>query len=129
MIENTTTTVTPFLTVSDAKNALNFYLAAFDAIEIKRYNMPDEKQKSIISIDGAEFFVGDEEPQFGNFGPDIKSNNPVRIILKTKRADEFFEQALNFGATQICPMTTEDMWRIGKLRDPFGHTWEIGYIL
>ena len=91
--------------------------------------MPNEKLTSVISIEGAEFFVGDEEPQFGNLSPDMESNNPVRIILRTKKADELFEQALKFGATQICPMTTEGEWRIGKMKDPFGHIWEIGYIL
>jgi PhnB protein len=129
MSEDNSTTVTPFLTVNDGKKAVCFYLSAFGAIEIKRYDMPNEKLTSIISIEGAEFFVGDEEPQFGNVSPGIKSNNSVRIILKTKKADALFEQALKFGATQICPMTTEAVWRIGKLKDPFGHVWEIGYIL
>lgn len=91
--------------------------------------MPGGKLTSKISIEGAEFWVGDEEPQFGNVSPGLTSNSPVRIILKTKHADELFEMAIKFGATQICPMTTEDEWRIGKLKDPFGHTWEIGYTL
>ncbi|RDC62486.1 VOC family protein [Adhaeribacter pallidiroseus] len=39
------------------------------------------------------------------------------------------EKAIKLGATEICPMTTEEDWRIGKLKDPFGHIWEIGYTL
>jgi PhnB protein len=129
MTENSITKVTPFLTVNDGKKAVDFYISAFGAIETKRYRMPDEKLTSILRIESAEFFVGDEEPQFGNLSPDMKSHNPIRIILKTKNADKLFEQALQFGATEICPMTTEENWRIGKMKDPFGHTWEIGYIL
>ncbi len=91
--------------------------------------MPNEKLSSIIEIDKAEFYVGDEEPDNGNLSPDQNSINPIRIILQTKNADELFEKALKFGATQICPMTTEDDGRIGKLKDPFGHIWEIGYPL
>lgn len=123
------TTVTPFLTVSNGQNAVDFYLAAFGAIETKRFTMPGQKLIAKISIAGAVFWVGDEEPEFGNFCPDKISNNSIRIILETKDADELFEQALNLGAIQICPMTTEAEWRIGKLKDPFGHIWEIGYIL
>ncbi len=123
------TTVMPFLTVNDGKKAVDFYISAFGAIELKRFAMPNEKLTSRISIESAEFWVGDEEPQFGNLSPLINTNSPVRIILQTKNADELFEKALQFGATEICPMTTEDNWRIGKLKDPFGHIWEIGYTL
>ncbi len=129
MIENNITSVTPFLTVNNGKKAADFYIAAFEAIEIEKYNLPQEKMSYKISIEGAEFWLGDEEPEFGNISPGINSNNSVRIILKTKNADQYFEKAIKFGATEICPMTTEEDWRIGKLKDPFGHIWEIGYTL
>jgi PhnB protein len=123
------TTVKPFLTVNNGVKAVEFYISAFGAIEKKRFEMPDEKLSSIIQIDNAESYVGDEEPNNGNLSPDENASSPVRIILQTINADELFERALKFGATQICPMTTEDDWRIGKLKDPFGHIWEIGYTL
>lgn len=123
------TTVKPFLTVSKGKKAVTFYISAFGAIEKRRFEMPGEKLSSIIEIEKAAFYVGDEEPDNGNLSPDPNSISPVRIILETKNADELFEKALQLGATQICPMTTEDDWRIGKLKDPFGHIWEIGYTL
>jgi PhnB protein len=129
MADNNTTTIKPFLTVNNGKKAVEFYIAAFGAIETKRFEMPDQKLSSVIEIEKAEFYVSDEEPHYGNLSPDLKSNSPVRIILQTKNADELFEKALKFGATQICPMTTENVWRIGKLKDPFGHVWEIGYVL
>lgn len=123
------TTIKPFLTVNNGKSAVDFYLSAFGAMEIERHGMPEEKLIAKISIEGAEFWVGDEETQFGNFCPDNQSGCAVRIILQTKKADELFGQALKFVATQICPMTTETDWRIGKLKDPFGHIWEIGFVL
>lgn len=123
------TTLTPFLTVNNGKKAVDFFISTWGAVEITRYNISDNTLISKISIEGAEFWVGDEEPQCGNLCPDLKSNNTVRIILETKNADELFEKALKLGATEICPMTTENLWRIGKLKDPFGHIWEIGYPL
>ena len=129
MADNNATTVKPFLTVNNGKNAVNFYVSAFGAIEKRRFEMPGEKLSSILEIEKAAFYVGDEEPDNGNLSPDRNSHSPVRIILQTKNADHLFEKALKLGATQICPMTTEDDWRIGKLKDPFGHIWEIGYTL
>ena len=129
MQDNSITTVKPFLTVNNGVKAVEFYISAFGAIEKKRFEMPDKKLSSVIEIDKAEFYVGDEEPNNGNLSPNQNSSSAVRIILQTKNADEIFENALKFGATEICPMTTEDDWRIGKLQDPFGHIWEIGYTL
>lgn len=129
MTDNNTTTVRPFLTVSNGAKAVDFYIAAFGATEKKRFEMPDNKLSSVIEIDNATFYVSDEEPHNGNLSPDTKLNSPVRIILQTKKADELFKKALHLGATEICPMTTETDWRIGKLKDPFGHIWEIGYTL
>jgi len=129
MADNNITTIKPFLTVNNGKKAVEFYIAALGAIETKRFEMPNQKLSSVIEIEKAEFYVSDEEPHCGNFSPDLKSNSPVRIILQTKNADELFEKALKFGATEINPMTTESSWRIGKLKDPFGHIWEIGYTL
>jgi PhnB protein len=129
MTKDNSTSIKPFLTVNNARKAVEFYISAFGAIETKRYEMPEQKISSVIEIEKAEFYVGDEEPHNGNFSPDKKSNTPIRIILQTKNADELFEKAINFGANEICPMTTEENWRIGKLKDPFGHIWEIGYTL
>src|SRR5690349_19091204 len=129
MTDKDATTVKPFLTVNNGRKAVEFYISAFDAIETKRFEMPEQKLSSVIKIEDAEFYVGDEEPHNGNVSPDPGSVSPVRIILQTKKADELFEKALHLGATQLCPMTTESDWRIGKLKDPFGHIWEIGYTL
>lgn len=123
------TTVKPFLIVNNGKKAVEFYQAAFDAIETQRWEIADDKISSVLEIEKAEFYVADEEPENGNFSPNASSNSSIRIILNTKNADSFFEKAVNLGAIEICPMTTEDSWRIGKLKDPFGHIWEIGFEL
>jgi PhnB protein len=128
-MKNKITSITPFLTVSSCKNAVEFYVSAFGGIVKSKHNMEDSKLSAQISIEGADFWVADEEPEFGNLSPDRTSGSPVRIILQSWNADELFEKAIKHGATEICPMTTEEDWRIGKLKDPFGHVWEIGYPL
>lgn len=118
-------TVKPFLSVGNSEKAVTFYVSAFEAVELKRF----ETASSKIAIGDSEFYVGDEEPQNGNLSPSQDTTNTVRLVLETRDADEFFNKAIALGATAICPMTTEDDWRIGKLKDPFGHVWEIGYVL
>ncbi|WP_291150272.1 VOC family protein [Flavobacterium sp. UBA7680] len=122
------TTIKPFLTVNNAIKAVDFYINAFGAIESKRYLLENNKISSVITIEDAEFYLSDEEPCDGN--QIVNSfNTPIRIILETENADQIFENALKYGAAQICPIKTEEDWRIGKLKDPFGHIWEIGYPL
>ena len=123
------TTIRPFLTVNNGIQAVTFYTAAFGAVETKRFDLADQKLSSVMEIDHAVFYVGDEEPEHGNISPGPQSASPVRMVLQSKNADELFDKAIQLGATAICPMTTEDDWRIGKLKDPFGHIWEIGYEL
>ncbi|QSW88407.1 VOC family protein [Flavobacterium endoglycinae] len=121
------TTIKPFLTVSDAVIAVDFYTNAFGAVESKRFSLPDNKISSVITIEDAEFYLSDEEPCDGTASAGQISNAPIRIILETSNADELFENALKLGAEEICPLTTEEDWKIGKLKDPFGHIWEIGH--
>jgi PhnB protein len=123
------TTIKPFLMVNNGKKAVAFYQAAFEATESKRWETSSDKISSVLEIENAQFYVADEDPANGNFSPHSISNSSIRLILNTEKADVFFERALKLGATEICPMTTESDWRIGKLKDPFGHIWEIGYVL
>ena len=38
-------------------------------------------------------------------------------------SDDIYRAA---GATVVRPVTEEHRWRLGRIRDPFGHHWEIG---
>jgi len=123
------TTIMPLLVVSNAAVAIEFYMKAFGATEVERYEMGDGKLGAKLSIDGAEFCVGDEEPEFNNLCPERIGGSPVRLVLTVDDPDTVFNRALGAGATQVCPVTTEETWRIGKLTDPYGHIWEIGHQL
>lgn len=120
------TTITPFLTVRNAAKALEFYINAFNAQVLEQHDLPNKKLTAKISVDGADLFFGDEEPEFDNVSPTAIGASPVRIILIVDDPDTVFAKALKAGAIQICPVTTEETWRIGKLKDPFGHIWEVG---
>ncbi len=118
-----------FLVVSDAIAAIRFYCNAYGAIVQQQYDQGNGRTIAKLSIDNNEFWLGSEEPEFGNYGPSTLKGSPVRMILIVQDPEALFAQAVTAGATQICPVRTEESWKIGKLTDPFGHIWEIGHPL
>jgi uncharacterized glyoxalase superfamily protein PhnB len=40
--------------------------------------------------------------------------------------DKALAQAVAAGAVEVAAMHEEHGWRIGRVRDPFGHHWELG---
>jgi PhnB protein len=119
------TTIAPWLSVRNAARAVEFYKSAFGASEAFRM----EEGGSVVarlSLDGAEFWVGDESPEHSNFSPQSLNGSSVRIILTVADPDAVFARALKAGASQVYPVGEEYGWRLGRVVDPFGHHWEIG---
>ena len=123
------TSVTPWLSVRESSKAVVFYKAAFDAVEVYRLDGDDGSVVAKLSIDGAEFWLSDESPDFGNFSPETLKGNTVRMILVVANPDAVFEKAVKAGAKEIFPVGEEYGWRLGRIVDPYGHHWEIGHPL
>lgn len=79
-----------------------------------------------LSVDGAEFWVGEESPEHDNFSPETLKGGTVRIILTVADPDAVFARAITAGAKEVHPVGEEYGWRLGRVVDPFGHHWEIG---
>jgi PhnB protein len=118
--------IAPWLSVRKSAQAVEFYKSAFGATEVYRLDGPEESVVARLSVDGAEFWVGDESPKHGNFSPESLGGSSVRIILTVGDPDAVFAQALAAGASQIYAVSEGHGWRIGRVVDPFGHHWEIG---
>lgn len=118
--------IAPWLSVRNGAKAVEFYKSAFGAVEAFRLEAPDGGVVSKLSVDGAEFWVSDESPEFYNFSPESLQGGTVRMILTVTDPDTVFTQAIKAGASQVFPVGEEHGWRLGRLVDPFGHHWEIG---
>jgi hypothetical protein len=73
------TTIAPWLSVRNAARAVEFYKSAFGGTEAFRM----EEGGSVVarlSVEGAEFWVGDESPEHANFSPQSLNGSSVRII-------------------------------------------------
>ncbi len=120
-----TTTIAPWLSVRNGAGAVEFYKSAFGATEVFRMD-GGGSVVARLSVDGAEFWVGDESPEHSNFSPQTLGGGSVRIILTVADPDAVFARAIAAGASQVYPVGEEYGWRLGRVVDPFGHHWEIG---
>ena len=118
--------VAPWLSVRNGAQAVEFYKAAYGALEVHRVEDSNGSIVSRLSVNGAEFWLGDESPEHGNCSPASLGGSTVRMILTVADPDAVFAQALKAGATQVYAMSEEHGWRVGRITDPFGHQWEIG---
>lgn len=123
---NVPTSIAPLLSVRGGAAAVEFYKAAFGAVETFRIEDPSGAVVATLSADGAAFWVSDESPEHGNFSPPALGGGTVRMILTVADPDAMFARAVAAGATVVTAMADAYGWRLGRVSDPFGHHWEIG---
>jgi PhnB protein len=121
--------IAPMLSVRNGARAVEFYKAAFGAIE--SFRVADDAGAVVcrLSVDGAEFWVADESPEHANFSPESLGGGSVRMILTVLDPDAMFAKAVAAGASEVVPVKNDYGWRLGRVVDPFGHHWEIGHPL
>jgi PhnB protein len=122
-------TLVPWLSVHNGARAVEFYKRAFGAVEVFHMEDPGGSLVSRLSIQGAEFWLSDESPQHGNFSPKTLKGATARMVLTVADPDGIFARAVAAGAAEVHPVANEHGWRMGRVVDPFGHHWEIGFEL
>jgi PhnB protein len=120
------TAIAPWLSVRRSLQAVEFYKAAFGADEKFRLEGADGSVVARLAVDGAEFWLGEESPEFQNFSPETIGGGSVRMVFTVADPDAMFAHAVKAGATAVHPVGEQHGWRVGRLMDPFGHHWEIG---
>jgi PhnB protein len=117
-------TVTPYLVVRGAEEAIEFYSRAFGARETARMTGPGGM------IIHAEVQIGDSRvmlsDEYRTSSPLSLGGTPVRLMLYVKDVDDWFRRAVEAGAT--VEMTPQDMFwgdRYARVSDPFGHRWDL----
>lgn len=119
--------LTPHLTCAGAAEAIDFYVRAFNAVELGRLPGPDGKlMHAMVKIGDSVLMLVDENPTFGMLGPKAIKGSPVTIHLYVEDVDATFTQAIDAGAEVTMPVA-EMFWgdRYGRLVDPFGHQWSL----
>jgi PhnB protein len=120
-------TLSAYLIVRGAADALEFYKKAFGATELCRLNMPDGKiAHGEFKIGDSIFMISDESPECHSKSPASLGGSPVILHLYVPDADAVFSDAIQAGAKEIMPLGNQ-FWgdRAGQVVDPFGHIWHI----
>jgi PhnB protein len=119
--------VTPYLSVRDAAQAIDFYKKAFGAAEVMRMPGPDGKLgHAEVRIGDSCVMLSDEYPEMQFLGPATRGGTTVHMHLYVKDVDAVAKKAVAAGAKLVRPV--EDKFygdRTGTLEDPFGHIWHI----
>lgn len=128
-------TFAPYLVVSNAAAAIDFYKKAFGAVELVRHPAPgtDKLMHAHLVIHGGHVMLCDDfSSMMGGKSetPEALGGSPVTFHIHADNADAVWEQATAAGAEITMPIA-DQFWgdRYGQLRDPFGHKWSIGQTL
>ncbi len=119
--------VTPYLIVSDAARAIDFYTRAFGATEQFRLDAPGGKiGHAELRIGDSMVMLADEFPDMGARGPQTIGGSPVQLLLYVPDVDAVFARAVSAGAVAARPVKDQFYGdRSGNLTDPFGHSWTV----
>jgi PhnB protein len=118
-------TVTPYLIVKGAAEAIEFYKKAFGATESMRdMDAEGRVRHAEIQIGDSRMMISDGSPQF----PELRSvqafgGSPMNVFLYVDDADAVARQALAAGATLIMEVEDKPYGRSGGVKDPFGLDW------
>ena len=120
--------ITPYLIVHDAANAIEFYKHAFEAIERYRHFGPDGKSiiNAELKIGDSIILLSDEFPMGKCRSPKSIGGSTAMMHIYTEDADRVFNQAISAGAAAIMPVM-DMFWgdRYGQIIDPYGHIWSV----
>ncbi|MGB8860959.1 MAG: VOC family protein [Ilumatobacteraceae bacterium] len=122
-----TQSVTPYLVVDGAAAAIEFYVAAFGAVEHHRLVGDDGRVgHAEIIIGNSRLMLADEYPEADAIAPTTRGGTSTSFTLSVPNVDDVFPRALALGATEIRPVADQFYGhRQGTLRDAWGHQWSI----
>ncbi len=116
----------PYLSVSNAREAIEFYKAAFGAVEALCIAHEGKVGHAELEIGKARIMLCDEFPDMDALSPQTIGGTPVMIHLYVEDVDAFTARAVGAGLKVLRPVADQFYGdRGGKFEDPFGHRWWI----
>jgi len=119
-------TVTPYLSVKNAGDALDWYQRALGASEVMRFEHGGKIGHAEIRIGDSIVMLSDEWLEGGHLSPLSLGGTGVSLHIYVDNVDSAFEKAIDAGAKQ--QRAVQDQFygdRSGTLIDPFGHRWNL----
>ncbi len=117
--------VTPYLIISGASAAIDFYRQAFGATENFRLPLPDgQVGHAEIRIGDSTIMLADPCEESPLRSPHSTGGSSVGLHVYVEDVDTQFAQAVKAGAKTVRPLQDQFYGdRSCTLEDPFGHIW------
>jgi len=118
--------VTPYLVIDGAEEAIRFYTQALGATEVLRLPMAGKIGHAEIKIGDSHVMLSDEWPDMDIRGPKSRGGATSSLMVYVEDVDAAFARAVAAGATIERPVEEQFYGdRNGAIVDPFGHRWTI----
>jgi len=121
--------ITPYLIIKGAAQAIDYYKKVFGATEVMRMNGPDGKVgHAELKIGDSHIMLADENPAMGQGYTSAATigASPVSLYLYIPDVDKVVERAAAEGAKILKPVQDQFYGdRSGFIQDPFGHLWGV----
>jgi PhnB protein len=120
-------TLTPYLAVDNADQAIDFYKHAFGAKERVRMDGPGGIiAHAELEIGDSRVMLSDPMPQASVRPPKDIGGTSASVFMYVEDVDAVVKQAVDAGAT-VTMEVADQFWgdRFGSISDPFGHIWSI----
>jgi PhnB protein len=122
-------TITPYLIVKGAAQAIEYYKNIFGATEIMRMEQPGGKiGHAELKIGNSHIMLADENPSMGlgHTSAVTIGSSPVSLYVYLPDVDNVVERAVSAGAKILKPVQDQFYGdRSGFIQDPFGHLWGV----
>lgn len=121
--------VTPYLVVKGAAQAIEYYKKVFGATETVRMDGPDGKVgHAELKIGDSHIMLADENPSMGQGYSSAATigASPVSLYVYLPDVDSVVDRAIAEGAKLLRPVADQFYGdRTGFFQDPFGHLWGV----
>ena len=120
--------VTAYVIVPDAIEAIAFYEKAFGATKVMHMPGPGGQgtMHAEIRIGNSHVMLSDENPAWEMKGAGTLGGSPVGFMVYLEDCDAAFDKAVAAGCEVKFPLS-DQFWgdRMGKVVDPFGLEWSL----
>jgi len=119
--------ITPYLIIKGAAEAIEYYKNVFGATEVMRMAQPDGRiGHAELKVGNSHIMLADEFPEMEHRGPLSLGSSPVSMLIYVEDADSTVQRAVAAGAKILKPVQDQFYGdRSGFIQDPFGHLWGV----
>jgi len=121
------TTITPFISYDNTREAIEFYKKALDAEEIMSFPSPDgDIAYAELKIGNSHIMIDKAGEECSNPSANHFGGSPVSFYLYVDDVEAAFKKAKSAGMNEKQEIT-DMFWgdRMGTLKDQFNITWTI----